>query len=381
MYAAIVLTKTMKSPAIVPLCSESDLQQLLRTGNINDKSQTDERGATVISDKRMGVYSTTSLYKALWKPIEKYFASAKRIYFAPTGILHKIAVEYAPIGQDKSISDKYEMYRVSSTRFLALDYSPDQIGDAELYGGIRYDSDTASMRRESERFGARAVSYNSFAEFNKDEERASLNYLPGTKSEVEAIATTMKANGRKVELHEGEAASEESFKALSGKKVSVLHIATHGFFMPVDEKLSSSQSLNLSGLLFAGANNSWQNHTVPEGVEDGILTAKEISGMDLRSTDMVVLSACQTGLGEITDEGVFGLQRGFKKAGVHTIIMSLWSVDDNATQLMMTEFYTNLTKGMSKRKAFLTAQNKVKTTKGFENPRFWAAFIMLDGNE
>ena len=120
---------------------------------------------------------------------------------------------------------------------------------------------------------------------------------------------------------------------------------------------------------------------MPEGIEDGILTAKEISGMDLRSTDMVVLSACQTGLGEITDEGVFGLQRGFKKAGVHTIIMSLWSVDDNATKLIMTEFYSNLIKGMTKREAFLKAQRTLKTTAGFENPRFWAAFIMLDGNE
>ena len=103
--------------------------------------------------------------------------------------------------------------------------------------------------------------------------------------------------------------------------------------------------------------------------------------MDLRKTDLVVLSACQTALGEITGEGVFGLQRGFKKAGARTIIMSLWPVDDNATLLMMTEFYNNLTSGMSKREAFNAAQNKVKKTKGFENPRYWAAFIMLDGNE
>ncbi len=103
--------------------------------------------------------------------------------------------------------------------------------------------------------------------------------------------------------------------------------------------------------------------------------------MDLRKTDLVVLSACQTALGEITGEGVFGLQRGFKKAGARTIIMSLWPVDDNATLLMMTEFYNNLTSGKTKREAFNAAQNVVKKTKGFENPRYWAAFIMLDGNE
>ncbi len=379
-YAALVLAKDMKSPVLVPLCTASDLQKLMRTGSLPDK-QDDGRGATVLRDKRMGLYTSTDLYTAIWKPMEKYFGKNARIYFAPAGILHQVAIEYAPVDAKTSISDKYEMYRISSTRFLATDYSPRPFEDAVLYGGIKYDSDTATMKRENERFGTRAASYNSFAEINKDEDRSSLNYLPGTKSEVEAIATMMKSGKWNTDLREGEQANEESFKDLSGKKVSLLHIATHGFFLPADTKLNSSQSLNLSGLMLAGANNIWQNRNIPEGIEDGILTAKEISGMDLRSTDMVVLSACQTGLGEITDEGVFGLQRGFKKAGVHTIIMSLWSVDDNATQLMMTEFYSNLIKGMTKREAFLKAQRTLKTTSGFENPRFWAAFIMLDGNE
>ena len=379
-YAALVLTKDMKSPALVQLCSEKDLQRLLRTGVMPDKPS-DDRGATILRDRRMGVYTSTDLYNAIWKPMEKYFGKNPRIYFAPTGLLHQVAIEYAPADSKSSISDKYEIYRVSSTRFLATNYSPRPFEEAVLYGGINYDSDTASMKRESERFGTRAVSYNSFADISRDEERSSLSYLPGTKTEVETIEAKLKAGKIKVDMHIGEAANEESFKDLSGKKVSLLHIATHGFFMPADTILNSEQSLNLSGLLLAGANNIWTNQLVPEGVEDGVLTAKEISNMDLRNTDMVVLSACQTGLGEITDEGVFGLQRGFKKAGVHTLIMSLWSVDDNATQMMMTEFYSNLIKGMSKREAFLKAQQALKTTKGFENPRFWAAFIMLDGNE
>lgn len=380
-YAAIVLTKEMKSPVLIPLCTASDLQRLMRTGSLPDKQSDDGRGATVLRDRRMGLYTSTDLYSAIWKPMEKYFGSNTRIYFAPAGILHQIAIEYAPVNSNTSISDKYEMYRLSSTRFLAAEFSSHQLEDAVLYGGINYDSDTTAMKRENQRFGTRSASYNSFAEINKDEDRSSLSYLPGTKTEVDAISEMMKSGKWNTELREGEQANEESFKDLSGKKVSLLHIATHGFFLPADTKLNSSQSLNLSGLMLAGANNIWQNRSIPEGIEDGILTAKEISNMDLRSTDMVVLSACQTGLGEITDEGVFGLQRGFKKAGVHTIIMSLWSVDDNATQLMMTEFYSNLIKGMTKREAFLKAQRTLKTTAGFENPRFWAAFIMLDGNE
>lgn len=379
-YAALVVNKFIKSPMFVQLCTEKDLQRLLRTGVMPEKPS-DDRGATVLRDRRMGVYTSTGLYNAIWKPLEKYFTPNARVYFAPTGLLHQVAIEYAMVNSTKSISDIYEIYRVSSTRFLAMDYSPRPFDEAVLYGGISYDSDTASMKRESERFGTRAASYNSFADISKDEERSSLSYLPGTKTEVETINAKLKAGKINVDMHIGEAANEESFKDLSGKKVSLLHIATHGFFVPADTILNSEQSLNLSGLLLAGANNIWTNRPVPEGVEDGVLTAKEISNMDLRDADMVVLSACQTGLGEITDEGVFGLQRGFKKAGVHTLIMSLWSVDDNATQLMMTEFYSNLMAGMSKREAFLKAQRTLKTTKGFENPRFWAAFIMLDGNE
>ena len=384
-YAAIVLTKAMESPVFVPLFYDSDIAGLLRgiAPAKPDAPNDDDRGASTVSSKRHGIYESTGLYRLVWQPLEKYFPENPRIYFAPSGTLHQIAVEYAPVDNDKTISDKYEIYRVSSTRFLAMDYMPRPLKNSVLYGGIFYDSDTTTMKRESDRYTTRsAISYTSFADFNRNEDRGSLNYLPGTKTEVENIVGTLKKKKKvKATLYEGSSANEESFKALSGKDINVLHIATHGFFLPTDEKMSGDQSLVQSGLLLSGANYAWQNKPLPEGIEDGILTAKEISYMDLRKTDLVVLSACQTALGEITGEGVFGLQRGFKKAGARTIIMSLWPVDDNATLLMMSEFYTNLTNGLSKREAFLAAQNKVKTTAGFENPRYWAAFIMLDGNE
>ncbi|MBR5984627.1 MAG: CHAT domain-containing protein [Bacteroidales bacterium] len=382
-YAAIILTKNMESPVFVPLFEQKEIARLLRgiaPAKPETPSDDENRGATSFSSKRLGIYESTGLYNMIWKPLEKYFPDNPRIYFAPSGMLHQIAVEYAPIDHEQIISDKYEIYRVSSTRFLAMDYIPNPMKNSVLYGGIFYDSDSTTMKRESDRYPSRSTSYSSFASFNKGEDRGSLSYLPGTKTEVENIVGKMKNNRIKSTLYEGSQANEESFKALSGKDISILHIATHGFFLPTDEKLSGDQSLVQSGLLFSGANYAWQNLTVPDGVEDGILTAKEISFLDLRKTDLVVLSACQTALGEISDEGVFGLQRGFKKAGVRTIIMSLWSVDDNATLLMMTDFYSNLTKGMTKREAFLAAQNKVKNTADFENPRYWAAFIMLDGN-
>ena len=384
-YVALVLTKGMKAPVCVPLFDEYEMQKLLRgiaPAKMETPTNDENRGATTVAAKRQGIYESIGLYNLLWKPLEKYFPENPRIYFAPSGMLHQIAVEYAPISHEQTISDKYEIYRVSSTRFLAMDYMPKPMKNSVLYGGIYYDSDTTTMKQESDRYSTRsATSYTSFADFNRNEDRGSLSYLPGTKTEVENIVGTLKKKKKMIStLYEGSQANEESFKALSGSDISILHIATHGFFLPTDEKMSGDQSLIQSGLLLSGANYAWQNQPIPEGVEDGILTAKEISFMDLRQTDLVVLSACQTALGEITGEGVFGLQRGFKKAGVRTIIMSLWPVDDNATLLMMTEFYTNLTKGMSKREAFLAAQNKVKNTAGFQNSRYWAAFIMLDGN-
>ena len=156
-----------------------------------------------------------------------------------------------------------------------------------------------------------------------------------------------------------------------------------------------------SGLLFAGAQNTFNGVKIPAGVDDGVLTAQEIAQLDLRGLDLLVLSACQTGLGEIKGDGVFGLQRGFKKAGAQTIMMSLWSVSDEATKDLMTRFYTALTNGKTKREAFNQAQQYVKDhdysygyveytdsngkTVSGENARkkrpHWAAFIMLDATE
>ena len=116
-------------------------------------------------------------------------------------------------------------------------------------------------------------------------------------------------------------------------------------------------------------------------VDDGVLTAQEISRLDLRGVDLVVLSACKTGNGDLNQgEGVFGLQRGFKKAGVQTIVMSLWEVDDEATQILMTAFYDNLLQGQSKRDAFQNAQRTLRqyNNGSYDEPRYWAAFILLD---
>ena len=123
---------------------------------------------------------------------------------------------------------------------------------------------------------------------------------------------------------------------------------------------------------------AWQGRMGSSDIEDGGLTAEEISNMHLENTELVVLSACESGLGDLSSDGVMGVQRAFKNAGVQTLIMSLWKVDDNATRLLMTYFYQHLLEGDSKRQAFDKAKAEVRKDSRYSNPHFWAAFIMLD---
>ena len=217
-------------------------------------------------------------------------------------------------------------------------------------------------------------------------------FLENTKPEVDQISRLLKEKNYQVTEYTGINGNEESFKSLSGKKVGIIHIATHGYFQSVEESKKTPFILQRmgdqqqegatvdpmlrSGLIMTGGNKAWLCKKIPENIEDGVLMAKEISHVDLRGTDLVVLSACETGLGEVSSEGVFGLQRSFKQAGVQSLVMSLWDVNDDATRFMMTEFYSNLLSGKDKRAAFLEAKRKCK--KEYKYPQYWAAFIMLD---
>ena len=133
-----------------------------------------------------------------------------------------------------------------------------------------------------------------------------------------------------------------------------------------------------SGLLFSGANLGLKGESLPNDVEDGVLTALELSNMNLGNIDIVVMSACESGLGETSGEGVFGLQRGFKLAGAKALLMSLWKVDDTATQLLMKEFYRNYLSGRSKQESLKLAQQSLRNSPEYSAPDYWAGFILLD---
>lgn len=347
-YLAFVLKKGMTTPKVVNLFEMADFKVI----SSND------------------YYTTSNLYNLIWKPLQPYLTNIKNVYFSPSGILHTIGIEYLHDNEGNVFSDKYNVFRLSSTRELALPKISNPNKKAATFGGIQYDNESTNNGN-------------------------GVMYLVGTKKESEAVASLLRSADYEVFAQSDTAATEESFKNLSGQGIKILHISTHGFyqsevdmasiglgFLPNGALNKEDRSLDCSGLLFAGANaalDSVSRSAIPYGNDDGILTAKEISRLDFKGLDLVILSACQTGLGEVTGEGVFGLQRGFKKAGAQTIIMSLWDVDDYATRLLMVQFFKGLTEGLSKREAFQSAIDYVKSKN--DDPKYWAAFVMVDGVE
>ena len=380
-YVALILRKDWEEPQIISLFNQEEIEKY-----INQSPQVMYSNSTDVGKQ---------LYKLIWEPISKYVHKGDAIYFSPAGSLYTFAIEALHTPTGEPLNKTYKMVRVTSTREVCKTSSLDSLHDAIIYGGLNYDvtpSRMAAVSRSTNRGEFPKVKF-----VNDISERAGWAYLEGTKKEADYIAELTKKSKIPHKLYSGDYGNEESFKALSGEKHSLIHIATHGFFMPNKQAkersyISMFQNTELpggaqpetidpmlrSGLLLAGGNNVWMGNELQEGIEDGVLTAAEISAMDLIGTDIVVLSACDTGLGDISGDGVFGLQRAFKQAGVKTLIMSLWRVDDAATELMMTTFYKNLLSGKTKREAFAIAQKAVQESEDFSNPYYWGAFVMLD---
>jgi len=350
-------------------------------------------------------YTQTDVSNLVWKPLKEELKGIRNIYFAPSGELHRIGIEYLPINGTNVISDKHSLYRLTSTRQLAI-VRDRTVGKKNiLYGGINYDekSDVA-MSNETSTMGTSLRGACSRVRVDSLSTRGSFEYLDGTRIETNLIAENMELHRTPYIYYIGKDATEESFKHLDGTKPKAIHIATHGFYftetmarkiqftrpttvlategIPQAGRFVEDKPMTRSGLLFSGCNRAFRHEQIPEGEEDGILTAQEISTLDLRGLDLVVLSACQTGLGEISSgEGVFGLQRGFKKAGANTILMSLDKVDDEATRILMVEFYRNLMNGKTKNQSLQEAQHYLRKVDNgkYDDPKYWASFIMLDG--
>jgi CHAT domain-containing protein len=333
----------------------------------------------------------------LWTPLEPFLAGINTVYYASTGLLHRINFDAIAINDQETIADSYHLIGLGSTRQL-VQQIPFEIknNDAVLFGGINFEEDTIGINKNRMPTEINSDKKEHLLISNNDMKLTTWDFLPGTEREVNSLQKIMQSAGINVILKKGYEATEKSFKNIGTNNKSsprILHIATHGYFFP-DLKESRQASVTnpqkeivfktsehpmlRSGLIMAGGNGAWQGKQTLEGREDGILTAYEISQMNLSNTELVVLSACETGLGDIQgNEGVYGLQRAFKIAGAKYLIMSLWQVPDKQTSLLMTTFYKKwLEDKMSIPDAFHAAQKQMREN-GLD-PYNWAGFVLVE---
>lgn len=313
--------------------------------------------------------------------------------------MYNINIEDLPEIVGRNNAKNY--YRVSSTRLLAHQNNS-QIKEekAIIYGGLKYDASISELVADSKIHIRKDTSFRGDVE-NLDL-RSGWDYLPETLIEVNEIESALNKRKIPTQIYTDTLGTEASFKSLDGQPCKIIHIATHGFYYTESDSAKMKKahldymanqinrysrsyiedySLTRSGLLMAGCNNILRGYKLPDNVDDGILFAKEIAGMNLKNVELTTISSCDSGLGDVTGDGVFGLQRAFKKAGAQSILMSLHKVDDEATRILMVEFYRNLMDGKSKHQSLKDAQKHLRKVENgkYNKPEYWASFIMLDG--
>ncbi len=392
-YYAIIVKKGVKEPKILHLFKESSLKQIV---GIQGNKRIDRYITELYSTgdpKNRGA----DLYQLIWASLEQEIKGASTIYYSPAGMLNSVSLQGISNGK-QCLGQKYVMHLVSSIGEIPhiKSASSNRCNRAVIFGGVQYDAEETELVQASRAYSR---GNSEMWETGVLEVRSGWKHLPGTETEAKEIGSIMMNNGYTVEILSGLKANEESFKALSGKDINTIHIATHGFFLSEQKDIKKNAFLNptmsnnigrvdpmlRSGLLFAGANRAWTGKRSIDGIDDGILTAKEVASLNFSKVKLIVLSACQTGLGDVeSNEGVYGLQRAFKLAGAETLIMSLWEVDDKATSLLMKTFYEDYFNGKAKDVAFRNAINKVRSYKDengntpFSSPYYWSAFVMMD---
>lgn len=358
-----------------------------------------------------------SSYDRFWARIEQKIGKVKKIYFSPDGVYHHLNLNtlWNPNTQ-KYLLDEVEIQIVGNTRDIITENiqetKPTSTSLAEkqavLLGHPKYDLSADQHQTISQNFQRKRGEVQEFYTVGEEITQVNWQDLPGTEVEVRNIHNLLKTKGWKSTMYVNENALEEVIKQVQNP--AILHIATHGFFLePIKKSTNNSDStqvfdavdldfdiesiqnttsgisalsklksnpMMLSGLVLTGVS-TYARSSEKYQSEDGILTAYEASSLNLDHTDLVVLSACQTGEGEVVNgEGVFGLQRGFQTAGAKSILMSLWNVSDEATQALMTLFYENwISKGQTKREAFNNAQKKLR--RQYPSPFYWGAFVLI----
>ncbi|OYX86713.1 MAG: hypothetical protein B7Y83_00375 [Flavobacteriales bacterium 32-34-25] len=344
-YFALLIKNYSTVPEVIPLFLESELTTIL-----NKKGNTEER-INSIYQKNKDILSNL-----IWKKIENRISTNNKIYLSVSGLLHTIS--FPALLNEKKVD---VTYLGSSKELIEIKKETSKNSNIALFGNINYGKKTNNDRTKIQG------------------RNSNFNLLPYSKNEVIGIKSIFEATaGKKISAFTQNVASEENFRKLNGRKFDIIHIATHGFydayniiFSGADDN-SNDNVLLKSGLAFSNANNNSTNTK-----NDGILNSFEISQMDLSNVDLIVLSACETGLGsDKGNEGVFGLRRAFKLAGVKSMIVSLWQVPDQSTSELMVHFYEFYLKGFSKKESLKKSQDIIKNK--YQSPYYWAGFMLIE---
>jgi tetratricopeptide (TPR) repeat protein len=401
-YVALVITRETKDePEYIFL---GDDRQLEGDAITRFKQSVQTRGVAAEEEAKL---PGTDAYDLIWKPLEKSLDGKTRIYLAPDGILNELPLGILPGPDGKLQMEKYDLRLVTSTRDI-LRSAPSRAAETALLVGnpvfdLSEEQQVAALQKlalphEEVRVSALAGSDVS-KEVSRDQDKiAALPRLPGTGAEVNAIAELMKAHQWKASVYTNELALKRVVEGVSSPRV--VHLATHGFFLP-DQRDRSDRAGSLhsggeanpatgledpmlrSGLFFAGADRTLAGKPTAEGLDNGVLTAMEAGNLNLSGTELVVLSACDTGRGEVKNgEGVFGLRRALEEAGAAEVLMSLWPVPDAETLELMKRFYAKWLGGMEIHQALKESQLEMREAvkayhDGKDLPVYWGAFVLV----
>jgi len=332
----------------------------------------------------------TISYNRYWGKLNDKLKNYKKIYFSADGVYNKLNPSTLLMPDGNYLLDIQDIQQVNSTKDILLGYYQTKQESNIYNNAVLIGNPNFSLSEKKLQETARKIRGSSQEEkINEDTTNLrgiSLTTLPGTSKEIKDVEQFLKAKKWDVHTYLGDMALKTVVKNVNSPRI--MHIATHGFFLEdvkaggeelfgMEENKMVENPLLRSGLFFTGADNYLKKDSIiSNNEENGILTAYEAMNLNLDKTELVVLSACETGLGEIHDgEGVFGLRRAFQEAGAKTVIMSLWKVSDDATQELMSNFYKNWVSGQSKRKAFSEAQQTIRTK--YSAPYYWGAFMMV----
>jgi len=390
-YAAFAMRAGSHQVHFVSIGNAAQIDSLIKAWRDEASGRSLEAGQARTVAERTYDEASGHLRRAVWDPLVPHVDGTSRVFVVPDGLLNLVNLAALEDHDGRYLAEAATAIHYLTTERDLLLQPPDQRGASTLLavGGPAFDGLTPAAQTASAR---RAAECPSLA-------NARFENLPGSLGEVTEIsAIWRRSNNGRVTLLQGSAATESAVKgALAGHRI--VHLATHGFFLgkdcasevaagrravgglaaasTVDSELIENPLL-LTGLAFAGANNR-SEATLDQ--DEGLLTAEEIAGLNLRGTEWAVLSACDTGLGEIkAGEGVFGLRRAFQIAGARTVIMSLWSVEDESAREWMRALYEErlvrrLDTAAAVREAGLTVL-RARRAKGLStHPFYWAAFV------